>query len=60
MIDWDVEILDLEIKETILYLLRQPIYSGTIIVWFIRAVRTSLKELAHELGGVKERIPIKL
>ena len=58
MIDWDVEIL--EIKETILYLLRPPFHHGIIIVTIIRAVRTSLEELAHELGGVKERIPIKL
>ena len=60
MIDWDVEILDLEMKETILYLLRPPFYHGIIIVRFIRAMRVGLEELAHELGGVKERIPIKL
>jgi len=58
VIDWDVEML--EIKETILYHLRPPFYLGIIIVRIIRAVRTGLEELAHELGGVKERIPIKL
>mmetsp|Transcript_30395 Transcript_30395/g.47621 ORF Transcript_30395/g.47621 Transcript_30395/m.47621 type:complete len:162 (+) Transcript_30395:480-965(+) len=58
VIDWDVEIL--EIKETILYLLRPPFYHGIIIVRFIRAMRVGLEELAHEPGGVKERIPIKL
>ena len=58
VIDCDVKIFDFE--ETFLYLLRSPFYHWIIVVQLIRAVRISLEELAHELGGVKERIAIKL
>jgi len=58
VIDWDVEIL--ETGEIIRYPVRPPLYFWIIIVRFIRAARARLEKIAHELGDVNERTPIKL